>query len=322
LRNLTRCAVVLIALAASACGTGGADAIGQPVVGPGQRGGAGARRRVHGGRRSGDAGLLHPWRSERHAYPHFHLHRSGLLRRPELPVHARDRVGRPLGTARQRRGPRALVHRGRRRGWAHVVVLERCALGWQAGQTSGLTHPLPAARGSTRRCRIPQYRDRSTATARGPSIVVRSSRTARRCLAALRAPLSRTAEDAPASLIGTMPWLESTTRHGPLPRGRGTVWYPTGAGGASCTRARGWVPASGLLAIPMRTALARLHAPSHVASHDAQVREGPGAAVGYPSPSFVHTCAALGPDAALCSRDAVICAPLCSDGRARSQIHT
>jgi hypothetical protein len=35
-----------------------------------------------------------------------------------------------------------------------------------------------------------------------------------------------------------------------------------------------------------------------VASLDAQVREGPGAAIGFVFSSFVHACAALGPDAA------------------------
>jgi hypothetical protein len=51
---------------------------------------------------------------------------------------------------------------------------------------------------------------------------------------------------------------------------------------------------------------------------DAQVREGPGAAVGSTSPSFVHACAALGPGAAPCSRGVFGSARLCSDGRARS----
>jgi hypothetical protein len=45
----------------------------------------------------------------------------------------------------------------------------------------------------------------------------------------------------------------------------------------------------------------KLHAPSPVASLDAQVREGPGAAVGSALSSFVDDCAALGPDAASCS---------------------
>jgi hypothetical protein len=44
----------------------------------------------------------------------------------------------------------------------------------------------------------------------------------------------------------------------------------------------------------------KLHAPSPVASHDAQVREGPGAAQGADLSSFVHACAALGPGAASC----------------------
>jgi hypothetical protein len=42
----------------------------------------------------------------------------------------------------------------------------------------------------------------------------------------------------------------------------------------------------------------KLHAPSRVASPDAQVREGPGAAMGNAWSSLVHECAALGPDAA------------------------
>jgi hypothetical protein len=45
----------------------------------------------------------------------------------------------------------------------------------------------------------------------------------------------------------------------------------------------------------------KLHAPSPVASADAQVREGPGAAVRSEPSSIVHECAALGPGAALCS---------------------
>jgi hypothetical protein len=45
----------------------------------------------------------------------------------------------------------------------------------------------------------------------------------------------------------------------------------------------------------------KLHAPSQVASTDAQVREGPGAATGSALSSFVQECAALGPDAASCS---------------------
>jgi hypothetical protein len=62
----------------------------------------------------------------------------------------------------------------------------------------------------------------------------------------------------------------------------------------------------------------KLHAPSPVASHDAQVREGPGAATGSALPSFVIHCAALGPDAASCSHGVVLGARVCSDGRARS----
>jgi hypothetical protein len=65
----------------------------------------------------------------------------------------------------------------------------------------------------------------------------------------------------------------------------------------------------------------KLRAPSPVASHDAQVREGPGAAKGVELSSFVHKCAALGPDAASCSRCVVPGARLCSDGRARSLMH-
>jgi hypothetical protein len=62
----------------------------------------------------------------------------------------------------------------------------------------------------------------------------------------------------------------------------------------------------------------KLHAPSPVASHDAPVREGPGAATGSALPSFVIHCAALGPDAASCSHGVVLGARVCSDGRARS----
>jgi hypothetical protein len=62
----------------------------------------------------------------------------------------------------------------------------------------------------------------------------------------------------------------------------------------------------------------KLHAPSPVASHDAPVREGPGAATGSALPSFVIHCAALGPDAASCSQGVVLGARVCSDGRARS----
>jgi hypothetical protein len=62
----------------------------------------------------------------------------------------------------------------------------------------------------------------------------------------------------------------------------------------------------------------KLRAPSPVASHDAQVREGPGAAKRSAWSSWVHPCAALGPDAASCSRGTVLCAHVCSDGRARS----
>jgi hypothetical protein len=66
----------------------------------------------------------------------------------------------------------------------------------------------------------------------------------------------------------------------------------------------------------------KLHAPSPVASHDAQVREGPGAAVRSEPSSIVHECAALGPGAALCSRGVVMGARWCSDGRARSWTRT
>jgi hypothetical protein len=65
----------------------------------------------------------------------------------------------------------------------------------------------------------------------------------------------------------------------------------------------------------------KLRAPSPVASPDAQVREGPGAAVRSAPLSFVHECAALGPDAALCSHGVVMRAQMCSDGRARSHPH-
>jgi hypothetical protein len=66
----------------------------------------------------------------------------------------------------------------------------------------------------------------------------------------------------------------------------------------------------------------KLHAPSPVASPDAQVREGPGAAVRSKESSFVHPCAALGPDAASCSHAVVLGARMCSAGRARSHTHT
>jgi hypothetical protein len=66
----------------------------------------------------------------------------------------------------------------------------------------------------------------------------------------------------------------------------------------------------------------KLRAPSPVASHDAQVREGPGAAVWSAGSSFVHECAALGPAAASCSRAIVRSAHVCSDGRARRWTRT
>jgi hypothetical protein len=66
----------------------------------------------------------------------------------------------------------------------------------------------------------------------------------------------------------------------------------------------------------------QLRAPSPVASPDAQVREGPGAAVRSAGLSFVQPCAALGPDAASCSHAVVMGARGCSDGRARSQTPT
>jgi hypothetical protein len=68
-----------------------------------------------------------------------------------------------------------------------------------------------------------------------------------------------------------------------------------GGEGERCSRATrvcGWQVVHSA-ASNVSTRQHKLHAPSRVASHDAQVREGPGAAVRSDWPSFVHTCAAL-----------------------------
>jgi hypothetical protein len=101
-----------------------------------------------------------------------------------------------------------------------------------------------------------------------------------------------------------------SSRCGPLPRARGTGGERMATGHDGGRRD------------VVSTSQHKLHAPSPVASLDAQVREGPGAAVRSASPPFVHTCAALGPDAAPCPHGIVTGAHLCSGGRARSQTPT
>jgi hypothetical protein len=196
-------------------------------------------------------------------------------------------------TARQRRGPRALVHRGRPRGWAHVT----CGGGWKQA---------PKTRESTA-SRSPGGRGRRQPHTR-PARMNRLPRPTNEARGARRPRSQPSASAAPAVAVLAGDNDASERRE-------------CAAGAARALPGCGWqlIHAS---SAPVSTRHHKLHAPSPVASPDAQVREGPGAAIGSVWSSFVHTCAALGPGAASCSRAVVRSAQLCSDGRARSLTHT
>jgi hypothetical protein len=253
-------------------------------------------------------------------------------------------------TARQRRVPRALVHRARPQGWAHVTcdrerkqslkTSEPAASRSPGGRgrrqphiravRARRCHPPPPHRGPTasrspggRGRRQPHIRPTRRHRLPSPTNEARGARRPTRQPSASADPAVAVVagdKDAPkrhecaAGAARALPGCYET-REACWTRPR---FMP---GGGSKTHAVcGWQ----LVHSSSATVFSRDHklrAPSPVASIDAQVREGPGAAVRSDWPSFVHTCAALGPDAAMGSRCVVTGLRLCSDGRARSLTH-
>jgi hypothetical protein len=169
----------------------------------------------------------------------------------------------PVRTPRQRRVPRALVHRGKPRGWALVAG----GGGWKHPTTRP---PAPPAARALPGC--------------GWRVV-------------LAARVVASGND--------------------VPKG-----HECAAGAARALPGCGWRVVLAAASSDISTRHHQPRAPSPVASPDAQVREGPGAAVGSAPVSFVHPCAALGPAAASCSHGVVMRVRVCSDGRARSHTHT
>jgi hypothetical protein len=236
--------------------------------------------------------------------------RLGSTRQRRVPALHMGAQRMATRTPRQRRGPRALVHRGRPRGWALVT----CDVGWKQPTTppggAPASRALPgcgwrvvlAARRVASGNDAPERHECAAGAARAlpgcgwqlvlvARVVAEGNDAAERheCAAgAARALRGCGWQLAPGAVVAR--GNDALERH------------ECAAGAARALPGWGWrVVHSPSSSATVSTRHHKLRTPSPVASLDAQVREGPGAAVRSASPSCVHPCAALGPGAAACS---------------------
>jgi hypothetical protein len=259
-------------------------------------------------------------------------------------------------TARQRRVPRALVHRARPQGWAHVTCDRERKQSLKTSEPAASRSPGGRGRRQPhtrvvwqRRYPLPPPAPPAPPANRSPGGRGRRQPHTRAVWAHLcHPPPPRRQGRRSHSVVS---WDDERR----VPRswakgGDAFEWDECAAGAARALPGCGWqlvpgavvagdndaperhecaagaaraLPGCGWQLVHSSSATVfsrdhKLRAPSPVASIDAQVREGPGAAVRHAWPFFVHTCAALGPGAAVRSQSVVTRKRWCSDGRARS----